>query len=156
MEVARQYQRLVLGNGVADVLDELGYLQLPLALEQAQVNADEVHAALDGPVQKTAVREAEDRGVDVVPADEGQGAEDGVAMMTVLIDRVATIGMVSPDGVCQILKLSLGWPGRKLFLMPLVGADHFLQKDDGRTTLAQLFANLAKYQPFRPYRETLV
>ena len=165
VEVAGKNQWLGRRDALMNMAHQVRDLLFALALEQTQMHADQVQVdavfavgsgVTDGPVQETALREAQHRGVDVVPAHEWELAEDGVAVVTVLIDRILAIGVVCPDGVGEVLQLGLRRPARHLFLVFAVGAHHLLQKHNVGSTVAQALADLAEYQSLRPEGETLV
>ena len=93
-------------------------------------------------MQKTALREIYKRSINIVPASERVGAENSVAVMAMLINRVLAIGMMRPYGIGQILQLRLGGPVPHSFAVFLVVAHHFLQKYQVRFAVAKLGTNV--------------
>src|SRR5678815_4220862 len=73
---------------------------------QVGVPARHLHFAM----QQAAALEAVFRDVLVVPAHDRITAQDGVAMMAGVVDRVAAVGEIGPHGIGDEFVLRLGGP----------------------------------------------
>ena len=118
-----------------DVLDDL--LELPPAVSssQVEVNVECVNAFLsrDGddavkssPHFKPVARH---RQIGVALRFDCEFAERGVSVVAFGEDRILSVGMGRPKGVCQEFELGLLGPRWDSFLMLRVLADHFLKQD---------------------------
>ena len=81
-------------------------------------------AAIKFAVQKAALREMVNGNINIIPGHKGLLAQNGVAMMTVLVDRIFTISMVRPDGISQeqVNILVLGALSRNFVEKAIIGS----------------------------------
>jgi hypothetical protein len=77
-------------------------------------------------------------------------------MMTVIVDSVAAVREIRPDGVGQKLVLRFRGPFEVFFGVALVSAEHLLQKNDIGTERAQSIAQLVDHHAAVEERKTLV
>ncbi|PIR10043.1 MAG: hypothetical protein COV51_00840, partial [Gallionellaceae bacterium CG11_big_fil_rev_8_21_14_0_20_60_62] len=70
------------------------------ARKQAEVRAQAVHATpfdIDLAMQQAALLEAVRRHIGIVREDDGETAEDGVAVVPRLVHRVHAVGVMQPE-----------------------------------------------------------
>ena len=135
IEITGNNQRCVMRDMRFDPFDQGGKLPLPFESKQAQVNTDDVYMLsrfgyLDGAMQQAAAGTLETRQVEIVPFRDQVLAQYGVAVMSLFIDRVFTIGVMRPDTVRQEFELAYIGPGRNLGFMVKVASLNFLQQHD--------------------------
>ena len=94
--------------------------------------------------------------IHVIPPHNGVTAQDSVAVMSFIVHRIFSICEIRPDRVGQKLILRIAGPVLEARCVPLVLADHFLQKDDIRIERAQTVAQLMDHHPPVEMRETFV
>jgi hypothetical protein len=87
---------------------------------------------------------------------DGKARQDGVAVVAVVIDHVAAVGVVAPDVLGEELVLRLRRPIGMPLGMAQVQALHFLQEDDVGRQLAQALAQLVHHHAAVELREALV
>ena len=92
----------------------------------------------------------------IIPAHDGITAEDRIAVMPFIVDRIFSICKFRPDRIGQKLILRVAGPVFETLCMPLVLADHFLQKDDIGIKRAQAVAQLMHHHPPVEMGKTLV
>ena len=129
VEIAGDDQRSPIRCKIFHTLGERLHLPLTPASGQTQVDADAMHRDVDPgqlnlAMQQPAALEAVRRDVLIGLAEDGMAAEDGIAMVTVVVDRIAAIGGLLPALLSQELMLRLRWPARMTPWMSEVQALH--------------------------------
>ena len=133
VEVARHDHRRAgrdfLAHHVAQQLHLLGAVRL----NQPQMHADGMHvAAMAGhfqlAVQHAAPLRAADGNVAVFKFDNRELGQHGIAVMAVVIDRIAAIGKLRPDAVGQVFVMRLVRVVLELFAMLEMASGDLLQK----------------------------
>jgi hypothetical protein len=84
----------------------------------------------DRAVQQAAPFEAQVGHVLVVLVQDGEAREDRIAVVAVVIDHVAAVGVVAPDVLGEEFMLRLRRPIRMTLGMAQVQALDFLEEDD--------------------------
>jgi len=122
----------------------------PAALGEREVQADAVQRLgefrqLDLAMQQAAALQAVRRDVLVLGAQYRVAAEDGVAVVAVVVHGVAPVGVVAPDLVGEKLVLRLLGPVGEARGVAAVLPLHFLQEDDVGVERAQMVAQLVHH-----------
>ena len=107
-------------------------------------------------VKQPALFEAVGGHVLVIPLLDRKARQDRIAVMPVIVDRVAAIGEIAPHGVGEKLVLRLYRPVTMALCVAIVSALDFLQEDDVRAQLPQAVAQLVYHQPPVEKRQTFV
>src|SRR6476661_1613644 len=97
-------------------------------------------------MQKPASLESMRRDILVVPARYGIARENGIAVMTMVVDRVAAVRKIAPYGISQELCLGLRRPVSMTRGIPVVSTLHLLQEDDVGAERAQTVPQLVNDQ----------
>ena len=147
-----------------DALDALAQpLDLPAAAARGQreVHADAMQRRVPArdrhfAVEQPALLEAVRGDVLVVPVLDRKARQDGVAVVAVVVDRVAPVGEIAPHRVGEELVLRLDRPVAVARGLALVRALHFLQENDVGAERAQPIAQLVDHQPPIEERQALV
>jgi hypothetical protein len=96
-------------------------------------------------VQQPALFEAQMSHVLVVFMQDRKARQDRIAVVAVVIDHVATVGVVAPDVFGEEFVLGLRRPVRVLFGVPDVQTLDFLEEDDVGRQFAQAVAQLVHH-----------
>ena len=108
-------------------------------------------------MQQPALLEAVRGDVLVVPVLDRKARQDRVAVVAVVVDRVAAVGEIAPHGVGEELVLRLDRPVVAVARgVAVVGALHFLQEHDVGAERAQAVAQLVDHEPPVEERKPLV
>ena len=82
------------------------------------------------------------RNILVLPAQYRVTGQHGVAVVAGIVDRIAPVGVVGPNGIGQKFVLRFIGPIRNALSVPAVVTLHFLQKHEVRPKPAQPIAQL--------------
>ncbi|HBX35931.1 MAG TPA: hypothetical protein DEG76_00915, partial [Pseudohongiella sp.] len=136
--------------------DQVACLQLSFPFKQTEMNTQQMYAIGDGAVQEATLREVYKRGVNVIPADKGQFTQNGIAVVTVLLNCVLAVGVMRPDSICQELHLRLVGPVSQTFAMQGMVANNFLEEHQVGITGAKMVADMRQHQAFGTHAESFV
>ena len=160
VEVAGHDERGVVRHFRTDQRAKALHLLLAMTFHEAQVHADHVDVdagrGLQGTVQQAALLGAGDGDVVVAVVRDRKLGEHRVAVMALGVDRIATVGMLLPDGIGKELILWLRRPAGVPGLMPAVFAQDLLQTDHIGTEGADRLAQFTEYEAAVERAETLV
>lgn len=147
VEVAGNDHRRIIRQGLEELAEQL-QLQLTMAFQQAEVHADGMHFAVprnvQHAVQQAAAFRAGNGDIQVSVFADRVFRQQGIAMVTVGIDGVASIGEVAPHAVGKEFVLRGLWPIVVAGGVAVVLADHFLQKHQVRRRTAHGFTQLGE------------
>ncbi len=107
-------------------------------------------------MQQAALVETKMRHVLVVFVNDGEAGQNGVAMMPLAIDPVATISVVIPDSLSQKFMLRFSGPVSAAFSMLGVQALNLLQEHNIGTQSVQMTAQMVHRQVPVELRKALV
>ena len=96
-------------------------------------------------MQQAALLEAMRGYILILGADDGEAAENGVAVVAVVVNRVAAISVVRPYFFGEKLVLRFDRPVVDVLGVVLVLALHFLQKHDVDIEQAQMMAQFVHH-----------
>ena len=113
-------------------------------------------ADIDFAVQQAATLEAVCGDIRVDRLHDGETAENGVAVMPFVVNRIHAVSMVRPEFVGKKLVLRTGRIIGMALHMPGVLALHFLQEQDVGIQFAQPFAQLVQHHAAIELRETFM
>ncbi|MNK95533.1 hypothetical protein D3C87_1157720 [compost metagenome] len=147
VEVAGNDHRRIIRQGLEELTEQL-QLQLTMAFQQAEVNADRMHFAMPRHVQHavqqaTAFR-AGNGNIQVSILADRIFRQQGIAMVTVGIDGIAPIGEVAPHAVGKEFILRGLWPIVVAGGVAVVLADDFLQEHQVCRRTAHRFTQFRK------------
>ena len=99
VEIAGDDEGRIVRDVRADALAQDPELPPPLDRAQPEMDADDMHrplglGGLDHAVQHAAAREPAARDVDVLPGHDGVLAQDGIAVVTGVVDGILAVGLV--------------------------------------------------------------
>ena len=137
VEVARDDQRRAVGNLVGDQIQQPIHLLPAVRLAQAEMHADRVQRIVshrDDRVQKAPWLGLANRCIDIAPGGDRMPGEQRIPVMPTRRNRIATVGVLSPDAVRQYLVLM------HLRLRTRNRTD-FLKEDEVRPRRSQCVAN---------------
>ncbi len=154
-------RRLPARHLAIEALDDRADLVAPAALVQREVHADAVQPLrhlrqLDLAVKHAATLQGMVRDVLVLGAQDRVAAEDGVAVVAVVVDGVAPVGEVRPHLVGEKFVLRLVGPVLETRGVAAVLPLHFLEEDDVRAEELQMIAQLVDHHAAVELRKALV
>ncbi|MNF94499.1 hypothetical protein D3C84_772110 [compost metagenome] len=113
-------------------LAEQGQLQLTVAFPQAQVHTDRMHLGvprdIEHAMQQPATFGAGDGYIQIAVMTDRVAGQQGIAVMTIGVDRVASVGKVAPHAVGEKLVLRGRWPVVVARRVAIMLAQHLLQE----------------------------
>ena len=102
VEITSHDQRFMARNTRLDVLAQSMDLRAAFDRDETEMDADQMHAGravrhFDAPMQQAAAGgEGVRRDVDVLPFQERVFAQNGIAMVAVIVERVLAVGVMVP------------------------------------------------------------
>src|SRR5215212_4239691 len=135
VEITRNDERSMRRHQTLDALPQPLELAAAAAGRERQMHAyamqritpaRNVHFAMQKPASFEAVR----GNVLVVPSPDWKAGEDRVAVVPMVIHGITAVGEIAPDRISQEFVLGLCGPVAVAGRVAVVGALHFLQKDD--------------------------
>ena len=161
VEIASEDQRRILGYQRIDACADSFHLLAPGTAEQTQMHTDTVQVRwpagnLDLGVQQPALLETIGGNVLMIAANHRETRQDCVAVVTVFVDCVASVGSGRPLCLRQKLMLGCIGPGLMPFDMLRVVADNLLQEDDVGPHHAQALPHIVHHNAAIEVRKALV
>jgi len=161
VEVAGDDEGRAIGHLAVDALDERGHLVAATALVKRKVQAYAVQRRRESrnfhlTVEHSAALQVVRRDVLVLGTQDRVAAEDRVAVVSVVVDRVAPVRVVLPHRARQEFVLRLVGPLVEARRVAPVLSLHFLEKDDVCVEQSQVIAQLVDHQAAVELREPLV
>ena len=161
VEIAGDDQRRFTRHVLLDEVRQRIVLVAARAAEQRKMGANAVQRQGqaghgDGAVKQAALLETQARDVLVMRRQDRKARENRIAVMAVVIDHVAAVGVVFPDILGKEFVLRFGGPVLVALGMAFMAPLHFLQEHDIGIERAQTVAQLVHHHAAVELREALV
>lgn len=159
IEIARKNQRLIPRDAPRNRGEDEIDLALADPLGQAQVNAERVHAAFmnfEHSVEQAATLETVHRHVVIADRMNRKAGQNGVAMVSMLVDGIAPVVHLRPVRAGQVISLVLFRPVGEAPRVTRVTALYFLQEHDIRAQCVEFMLEVMHDKSPIEWRQALV
>ena len=161
VEITGNQQWRICRNGGFNMSGQCIVLVAPRASEQREMHANAMQRQgqmwhSNTAMKQSAFFEAQARDILIVGVNYRVAGEDGIAMMAVVINHVAAIGMAGPDTFGKELVLRLVRPVVMVLRVKFVLSLYLLQKDDIRVERSQSLPQFMYHHAAVELRKALV